>query len=223
MTHLDVALPIIKKDLLKMMMMVKSQVSLSKDCLEKFDKELAYEVLSNEKKIDAFELKLNMDCENVLALYNPVAIDLRFVMASYTITADLERIADKAASIARFVTDLESPLAENISKKLQIKEMYEQALIILDDVYDVLENEDTALGREVFKKDDLLNNIYKNSTKASLELIKENPNNSAQILYAYSSVKKIERIGDLAKSIIEEIIFYIEAKVMKHSKLDKNN
>ena len=58
MTHLDVALPIIKKDLLKMMIMVKTQVALSKECLENFNKELAYEVLSNEKKIDAVINKL---------------------------------------------------------------------------------------------------------------------------------------------------------------------
>jgi phosphate transport system protein len=216
---LDEVLPVLKSDLLNMMQLVNSQVYKSKEALNSFDKNMALEVLSIEKRVDAYELKIDIDCENILALYAPVAIDLRFILATYTINSDLERIGDKAASIARHVNDMDAPFETSILQKLRIDEMFTHALNIIDITHQALEKEDTNLARMIFNEDKLLNVIHRTSMDVGLELIHNDINNAKQVIYANSIIKKIERIGDLAKSIAEEIIFYIEAKVVKHSKL----
>ena len=96
MTHLDTELKELKASLIDMWQLVLNQLAHSREAMEKLDKELANQVLANEKRVDAFELKINMDCENILALFNPVANDLRFVLAALRINSDLERIGDYA-------------------------------------------------------------------------------------------------------------------------------
>jgi len=81
MNHLDTELQILKADTLEMWALVINQITKAQEAIMNFDTDLAHEVHVNEKRVDAFELKLNMDCENILALFNPVAIDLRFVLA----------------------------------------------------------------------------------------------------------------------------------------------
>jgi len=218
---LEKTLTLLKKDILEMMSLTKSQIIRAKEALDKFDKGIAFEILSIEKRIDAFEIKINIDCENILALYNPVAVDLRFVMAMYSINSDLERIGDKAASIVRYIIDMEQPINININNILKVNDMFNHVLKMIDITETVMLNEDTTLARQLFKEDLLLNNIYKSSIKTSSSLIKENENDITNILYAFSIIKNLERIGDLTKNIAEEIIFYIEAKIFKHYKLNE--
>ena len=80
-THLEIELQNLKSDLLEMWYLVISQLEKSRDALINFDKNLATEIHVNEKRVDSYELKMDQDCENILALYSPVAVDLRFVLA----------------------------------------------------------------------------------------------------------------------------------------------
>ena len=103
-----------------------------------------------------------------------------------------------------------------------IAEMYDIALDMLTDVRLAFETEDSTLARSVFKKDEMLDEINVNANTAVAEFIKSNTERINQSLYILSAIRKLERVGDQCKNIAEEIIFYIEAKVLKHSKKDKS-
>jgi len=131
MTHLETELKQLKADIAEMWTLVINQLSKSKETLEHFDKELACEVLAGEKQVDAFELKINMDCENILALFYPLANDLRFVLAVMRIDYDLERIGDYARSIIKSLVHSEKPIEEEILHKSQVLEMFNVAIEML--------------------------------------------------------------------------------------------
>jgi phosphate transport system protein len=173
--------------------------------------------------VDGLELKIDRDCENILALFNPVAVDLRFVIASFKINSDLERLGDHAASIAKYILDFGGPIDEETLKKMKIDEMYRISINMLDNVLVAFENEDTQLARKVFAQDKALNAINRSASSLVSELIREDIENIRRYLYLFSIIRKLERVGDLAKNTAEEIIFYIEAKVLKHKKKKNGN
>ena len=100
MTHLEQEINDLRKELLSMFLAVDNQLQKSEKALLEFDKDLAAEITNTEKRINSLELKIDRDCENILALYSPVAVDLRFVLSVYKINHELERIADIADGIA---------------------------------------------------------------------------------------------------------------------------
>ncbi len=216
MSHLDVELKNLKVEMLEMFSIVKNQLEKSKDALVKLDKDLAREVLVNEKRVNAYELKLDRDCENIIALFNPVAIDLRFVLACMKINSNLERIGDIAEGICQFVLNIRLEPDKALLETTRMMEMYDTSISILNDVSEAFDKEDTKLARSVFKKDELLDEINLSANQAVSDFIKSNTDRINQSLYMLSSIRKLERVGDQCKNIAEEIIFYIEAKVLKH-------
>ena len=216
MTHLDAELKSLKQDMLEMFGLVKGQLEKSQDALVNFDKDLAREVRVHEKRVNSFELKLDRDCENMIALFNPVAVDLRFVLACLKINMNLERIGDIADGIAQFVLSIKSEPDQEFLKNTRLVEMYETANSILADVMQSFETEDTKLARSIFKKDEVLDEINLAANNAVATFIKTNNSKINQSLYMLSTIRKLERVGDQSKNIAEEIIFYIEAKVLKH-------
>lgn len=218
MTHLDTELKALKDDMHEMFRLVLSQLEKSKTALISLDKDLAREVIVNEKRVNSFELKLDRDCENIIALFNPVAVDLRFVLASLKINSNLERIGDIADGIAKFALSIKLMPEKELLEKTRLVEMFDVSLEMMRDVMTAYENEDTKLARSVFKMDDVLDEINLSSSTAVAEFIKSHQDRINQSLYALSTIRKLERVGDQCKNVAEEIIFYIEAKVLKHSK-----
>ncbi|MEX0904113.1 MAG: phosphate signaling complex protein PhoU [Balneolaceae bacterium] len=218
MSHLDTELKLLNDDILEMMHLVKGQLENGRDAFMNFDEELAHAITVNERRVDALELKIDRDCENILALFNPVAVDLRFVIASFKINTDLERLGDHADSIAKYILDFGGPIDETVIKTMQIDEMYEVAIQMLNNVFDAFATDDTQLARKVFRQDQILNEINRNVSQTAAELIQKDPENIQLYLYLFSIIRKLERVGDLTKNTAEEIIFYIEAKVLKHKK-----
>ncbi len=216
MTHLDVELQILKRDVLDMWNLVLSQLEKGKEALQTNNKDLAREVILKEKRVNAYELKIDRDCENIFALFNPVAVDLRFVLAVLKINNNLERTGDIADSIAKFVLDIDDALEIKLMDSAKIIAMYEVANSMLGDVEKAFETEDTNLARTVFKKDDFLDEINGTASYVIADYIKSRPENIRQSLHVLSIIRKLERIGDQSKNIAEEIIFFVEAKVLKH-------
>ena len=216
MTHLDTELKNLKTDMIEMFGLVLSQLNKSQEALINLDKDLAREVLINERRVNGFELKIDRDCENIIALFNPVAVDLRFVLATMKINSNLERIGDIAEGICQFVLNIKLEPEKELLAKTRIVEMFETGASILEDVMNAFEKEDTRLARSVFKNDEILDEININSTQAVADFIRANPERINQSLYTLSTIRKLERVGDHCKNIAEEIIFYIEAKVLKH-------
>lgn len=221
MSHLSTELQLLKDDLLEMMGIIHGQFNKGKEAMLNRDQELAEEIRSNERRVNAMELKIDRDCENILALFNPVAVDLRFVMACFKINSDLERLGDNADGIGRYILSSEEKLEGEVLEELRFTEMYDTAINMIEGVKEAFEEEDTKLARKVFPKDKILNEINEEAAKKVGELIKKDPSRVDQYIYILSIIRKLERVGDLSKNISEEIIFYIEAKVLKHKKQDK--
>lgn len=216
MSHLNAEIHRLKEELIEMHRHVRMQVSKCRNAIFQFDTDLAREVIANEKYINALELKIDRDCENMLALFNPVAIDLRFILAALKINTNLERTSDNAEGIARYVLDLDRPLDPELLKQFEIEQLYETTLSMIDDATQAFIREDTALARKVFQKDDILDSINRRATQTALRLIREQHPDHLHFLNLLSIVRKTERIGDQTKNVAEEIIFFIEAKVLKH-------
>ncbi|MFT3740534.1 MAG: phosphate signaling complex protein PhoU [Breznakibacter sp.] len=216
MKLLEKELKILRQNIIEMTLLVTSQIEKACEAFDTANKNLALEVIANERRINAYELKMDADCENMLALYTPVAADLRFVMASYNIASTLERIADNAAGIARYVLEMDSPIAPKAQELIRFKEMETTVMEMMEDALDAFEEETPGKAYNIPNRDLVLNEINIKSSDIMVYLIKENPDDIKKLLFLFSTIKKMERIGDLIKNIAEETIFYIEAKVIKH-------
>jgi phosphate transport system protein len=220
MTHLDTELKSLRSSLTSMWLLVNSQLEKAEEALIGCNQELANMINANEKRIDAFELKLNMDCENILALFNPVAIDLRFVMAVMKINYNLERIGDYARSIGS-LTDANAHFNKKLLEESCVFEMFRLAGSMMNDTLYAFENEDVYVVHTIFQRDEELDKINKKADKVIGEWIIKNPNHYQEGLNLLTIIRKLERVGDQSKNIALEIIFHLEAKVLRHTKKSK--
>ncbi|HTB99290.1 MAG TPA: phosphate signaling complex protein PhoU [Ferruginibacter sp.] len=218
MTQFELEIQHIKTEVINMTELVHLQLVKAKEAMLTFDKDLAHEVIAREKRVNAFELKIDRDCENIFALFCPVAVDLRFLLASLKINNNLERIGDIAEGIAKYVIKSETKFDANLLESTKLLRMFDDSIDILSDIKVAFENEDTLLARTIFSRDEILDEINKNADNAIAAYIKTSPENISQAVFVLSIVRKLERVGDQSKNIAEEIIFYVEAKVLKHQK-----
>jgi phosphate transport system protein len=216
MAQIETELQLLKVEAINMWTLVNSQLSKARLAFLNFDKDLAREVVLKEKRVNGSELKIDRDCENIFALFCPVAIDLRFLLAVLKINSNLERIGDIAEGIAKYIIDAEAPFTRELLDVTRILPMYEESVKMLEDTQEAFEKEDTILARSVFKKDDFLDDINRQAHKVLERHLKDHPEDTSQALWLLSIIRKLERVGDQAKNVAEEIIFYLEAKVLKH-------
>jgi len=217
-THLEQELAEIKRDLIRMGEHVYVQLERGKESLVNLDKSLAEQIILSEKRINAYELKLDRDCENFLARFQPVAVDLRCVLAVMKINYNLERIGDLAEGIAKFVLETEKNFDKKLLEVTRLIEMYDEGTHMLREVLDAFEQEDSRAAKGVFIRDEILDEINMNAGKVIADYIKNNTDQIEPSLYILSVIRKLERLGDQVKNISEEIVFYIEAVVLKHRK-----
>ncbi|MBP6064597.1 phosphate signaling complex protein PhoU [Bacteroides sp.] len=217
-------LMLLKKEVDEMWTLVYNQLDRAGESVLTLDKELARQVIVRERRVNAFELKIDSDVEDVIALYSPVAIDLRFVLAMLKINTNLERLGDFAESIAHFVLRCEEPILEaELLKRLRLEEMNKQVLSMLELAKRALNEESIELATAVFAKDNLLDDINSDATTILAEYIKEHPDSIHSSLNLISVFRRLERSGDHITNIAEEIVFFIDAKVLKHSgKIDEH-
>jgi phosphate transport system protein len=217
MTQLETELHSVREELTSMWSLVHSQLLKTLSALINFDKDLAHEVVSIEKRVNAAELKIDRDCEDVLALFSPVAVDLRFLLAALKINSNLERIADIAEGIAKFVINADYSFKPQLLEATKVIEMFNESIKMLEETFNAFENNNASSVRSVFKQDDFLDDINRNANDFAIEYLKNTPEDLDQTLYVVSIIRKLERVGDHTKNIAEEIIFYLEAMVLKHA------
>ena len=139
------------------------------------------------------------------------------------INNNLERTGDIVEGIAKFVLNVDSNFDTKLLEITRVVEMYAAANSMMETVLDAFDKEDTSLARKVFQQDELLDDINIKANSIIADYIRSHPDNIEGTLYLLSIIRKLERVGDQAKNMAEEIIFYIEAKVLKHrSKIEKN-
>ncbi len=203
---------------IEMLELCKKQLSNAREAFFNHDSDLAEEVLHTENRVNALDLKIDRDCERFIALHNPVAGDLRFVLALRKINFDLERVGDHAYGISNYIVQVDTPIEQRLLGEMKVEEMFTAALSMLDDITGAYISTDTKKARKVFKKDKTLNKINMNAFTVIAEGVKKDPLLIEQYLLLFSVIKKLERIGDLVTNIAEEIIFFREAEVLKHRK-----
>ena len=221
MTHLEEELGLLRNELTNMWELVISQLVKTNEALLQFDKDLAREVVATEKRVNSLELKIDRDCENIFALYNPVAVDLRTVLAVLKMNNNLERNGDIAEGIAKYIIFADHPFDPELLEKTRILEMYSEINNILEDVLKAFETDDAKMARGVFKRDEIVDEINLNANNVVADFIRLHPDKIEESLYILSAIRKLERVGDHCKNIAEEIIFYVEAKVLKHKSKKK--
>lgn len=215
-SQIEIELKMLRTNLTELCNLVLMQIDKAGNTLNTADVDLANEVMRYEKRINGLEVNVEKACENILALYNPVAHDLRFVLSTLKINLNLERIGDYGRSIAKIVKVKGAPFKPELIEKLQINKMFETTHLMLLTVLESMENEDETNLRTLFFKDEILNDIQDNATGIIVEHLKKNPEDSQDCLNLYVVVRKMERVGDHLKNIAEEIIFYKEAKILRH-------
>ncbi|MFM2157381.1 MAG: phosphate signaling complex protein PhoU [Bacteroidota bacterium] len=216
MSHLNIELQDLRSNILEMFELVQTQLTKSKESFLQLDKDLAREVVINEKRVNGFELKIDRDCENIIALFNPVAIDLRFVLACMKINSNLERIGDIAESVAKFVMNFKLEPEKELLETSRVIEMFDTCIEIMNTTARSFAEEDTKLARSIFKLDETVDEINIEANDKIAAFIRTHADRINQSLYTISMIRKLERVGDQCKNIAEETIFYIEAKVLKH-------
>lgn len=216
MSQLEIELKQLKTEVVNMWSLVHSQLVKSNVAMVNFDKNLAREVVSREKRVNGSELKIDRDCENIFALLTPVAVDLRFVLAVLKINSNLERIGDIAEGIAKYILSADKAFNPELLKMTETVTMYDEAINILEDTLSAFEKEDTSLARSVFQKDEYLDRINISAPEMTVKYLEKHPEDCYQALINLSVIRRLERVGDQSKNIAEETIFYVEAKVLKH-------
>ncbi|HTB31365.1 MAG TPA: phosphate signaling complex protein PhoU [Bacteroidia bacterium] len=217
MEHLQAEMDALRNELLEMYKLVLSQVERAQTALIDNNLSVVKEIASNEKLVNAKELQIDSRCETILALFTPVAVDLRFILSALKININLERIGDIADNIARMVSHTKPGFDRTLLEKINAKEAFAVSLDMYKNLLQAFEKEDTLLARDILIKDEYIDNITDESVLIAEEYTKGNPDSITQAIPAISIMKMVERIGDHLKNIAEEIIFYAEARVLKHS------
>ena len=218
MKHTEREMLSLKEEISEMWKLVLSQLEKAKQSYMNGDIELAREIISREKRVDAFELKIDSDCENFIALYSPVAVDLRLALSIIKLGFTLERIADFAKGIARHVIDDECDKFDpQLIEELQIEKMFDTIISMLSDGFVALESENTKIAGKILAKDEAVDEIYQSSFAILTAFLQANPAKIHCGLKTLLLIRKMERIGDHCSNLVEEIVFYVDAKVLKHT------
>ena len=193
------------------------QLENSKAALLNNNKELAKEIRRKEKIIDALELKIDADCEYFIALYAPKAMDMRLVLSIINISVGLERIADFTNGIAKYILkDDREQLDSTLITEIEIEKMFNELISMLNNCFVAFENEDVSRSNEIIAQDDEIDRIYYKSPDILAKYVQNKPEIARETLRFMVILKKLERIGDHCSNIMEELVFYVDANVLKH-------
>ena len=207
----------LKKDILTLGSMVEDATNKSIISLVERRPELAEEVIQGDSLIDAKELQVEDDVLKILALHQPVAIDLRFIIVVLKVNNDLERIGDLATNIAERAVLLSQH--EPIDVQNDLNRMADAALEMLRNSLDSLVNRDKNLARKVIDQDNEVDAIHYKLWTALQELMCNDPTFVKRAAAAQSAAYHLERIADHATNIAEDVIFLTSGEVVRHEKL----
>ncbi len=216
--HFEKELEKLRRRLLALCAKVEESVIMAVDAFEKRDIELARTVVKKDDEIDQMEIEIEEDCLKILALHQPVAIDLRFLVAVLKMNNDLERIGDLALKIAYNASDLVK--LDIIPVKIDVAPLVEITRQMLKDALDSLINLDIELAKKVIASDDEANDQKKEIRDVALKAIEENPNNAKGIILLLGVARSLERISDLTTNIAEDVIYLVNGEIVRHSRED---
>jgi len=184
------------------------------NALAERDTTIARDVLEHDDQIDQLEVDVDRQCVDIIALRQPAARDLRFVMSVAKMAPILERVADHACNIARTVIDLN--LEPEPKPNSELQRMGEHAVRLLRGALDAFTSNDAMAAREVIKQDADIDALYNTVFRNLIELMASHPQTATRDARLLFIAKHIERIGDYATDICELTVFMAEAAIIKH-------
>jgi phosphate transport system protein len=217
--HLMKEIEKLKKNVLELSAMVEENVQVSVKSVELRDTGLAQKIMDSDLDIDRKEVEVEEECLKILALYQPVAIDLRIIIAFLKINNDLERIGDLAVNIAERTFSLVNCEKANLTFDFSL--MAQKSTRMLKKSLDSLVNMDADMAGEVGAADDEVDAMYRKCVSDVIEAIGKFPTQTQLFLQYLSIARHLERIADHAANIAEDVIYMIEGKIIRHSWAEK--
>jgi phosphate transport system protein len=219
--HFHDQLSQLKQRLLDMSDLATSLLDLSVDALLSRDSSMAEAVLSGDRELDALELEVEDQAIGLLALQQPMARDLRFIIAAIKVSNDLERVGDHAVNIAQSALRLAST-STIITPDPEINEMSRRARKMLHDSLTAFVRADGTLGREVCKADDEVDAMHNSVFRILVTHMMEDARTITPSLELLLVSRNLERVADLATNIGEDAVFLAEGKQIKHHAEQQN-
>jgi phosphate transport system protein len=213
-THFQMELEELKENLLKMATWVEEAINHAVQSLVKRDSELANKIFAGEDRINKLEIAIEDMCLKLLALRQPMAADLRFITSAMKIITDLERIGDQAVNIAERAISLNQE--PQLKPYIDIPRMAEIAQSMVKDVLDAFVNRDSKLARSVCERDDLVDGLNDQVFRELLTYMISDPKTIMRAVHLMIVCRCLERIADHATNIAEDVIFMVDALVIKH-------
>jgi phosphate transport system protein len=212
--HLQRDLENLRRDLLALAGLVEENILKATRALQTRDVRLAREVISSDQQIDSEENLINEECLKILALHQPVAIDLRLIASAMMITTDLERMGDLAEEIAERAIRLASPPLFPIPSKLQ--HMTDLTTMMVRQCLDSFVNFDKEQAQAVLRLDDEVDRYNAEIIQEVMQQMKAAPALIEAGLSMFSATRHLERIADHATNIAEDVIYLIEGEIVRH-------
>lgn len=212
--HFQRDLSQLKKDIFSMGAMVSEAVDRALAALFKQDQAIAETVVKEDRAIDLRENTIDEDCLYILALYQPVADDLRLVLAAIKANNDLERIGDHGKSIAKCVLAMDQD--REVYLPDSIKDMGKVLPEMVHGCVRALQTGDVELAKRIRKIDDLIDGHFEQSMHSFCDYIERHPHNSRNTVRMISIAKHLERAADLATNICKDVIFLVEGENVRH-------
>jgi phosphate transport system protein len=213
--HFHEQLDQLKQRLLDMSERAEALVDLSVDALLHRDAGKAGAVVEGDREIDALEVEVEGLAVSLLALQQPMARDLRFIISAIKISSDLERVGDHAVNIAQSTLRLVE-MKSHITPDPEIEDMARRARHMLGDALDSFVRSDGALGRDVCRRDDVVDALHDSLFRILLTHMLEDPTTISAALELFLVSRNLERVADLATNIAEDAVYLAEGKTIKH-------
>ena len=205
----------VKKSILALGALVEERVQMALKAIDTNDSDLADKIIKTDYEIDEMEVEIEEECLKVLALHQPVAIDLRFIVAVIKINAELERIGDQAVNIAERVGV--TAKSEQLDFYFDYATMGEKAQAMLKMSLDALINLDYDLAFKVVKLDDEVDRIKSEAYDKIKKEIGENPDKIGYLINLFLISRHLERLADHTTNIAEQVVYLIEGEIIRHA------
>jgi phosphate transport system protein len=212
--HFEIELDQLRTNIIKMGSLVDEQIDLAVAALLESNVERAKLVMERDRKVDEFDNLIDAQCERIFALSQPVAIDLRSIMAALKINHELERIGDIAVNIAERAISLRGHTS--LLRKSRVIEMSSIAREMVKHAIDSFVNNDPELAREILPKDDAVDDLNRSIFQFLVEEMKANPESIEPAAHIIVLARHLERLADHATNISEDVVFLVDAKIIKH-------
>ncbi|MGE5314084.1 MAG: phosphate signaling complex protein PhoU [Acidobacteriota bacterium] len=213
--HFEQILQELKSALIKMASLAEDAIEKSMEAVLTENKELADQIAHGDETINSMEIQIDNLIVELLALQQPVASDLRLILAASKINNDLERIGDHAVNLAESALNLNTK-GQPVAQRADIERMTQLSRRMLSDAVDAFVHLDANIGEAVVLMDDSVDNLNRKVTHELMELMKVEPESIEQAIEFIRVSRNLERVADLATNIAEEVVFIARAKVIKH-------